>query len=99
MQYVRDMVNGNNGYQPYNFEAPNLKADCRQLYLGTMWEPIGTLKEAVHDRKRKCHFTTFSGVLDATEKVSAANETVVWLCTQSNCQKSEYFGSKIKGMD
>ena len=100
LQYVRDMVNGKNGYKPYSFEGQVLKLTAGNYALGTMWEPIGTLKEGCTTTGNGVNILPFSGVLDGNgKKVSCGmnGKPLFGYVRRATVKNLNIFGSKIKG--
>ncbi len=100
LQYVRDMVNGNNGYQPYNFEGQTLKLTADNYNLGASWEPIGTLKEGCTTTGNGVNILPFSGILDGNGKkvICGMNgKPLFGYVRRATVKNLNIFGSKIKG--
>ena len=100
LQYVRDMVNGKNGYGPYSFEGQVLKLTAGNYALGTMWEPIGTLKEGCTTTGNGVNILPFSGILDGNgKKVTCGmnGKPLFGYVRRATVKNLNIFGSKIKG--
>ena len=100
LQYVRDMVNGKNGYKPYSFEGQVLKLTADNYSLGTPWEPIGTLKEGCTTTGNGVNILPFSGILDGNgKKVTCGvnGKPLFGYVRRATVKNLNIFGSKIKG--
>ena len=102
LQYVRDMVNGKNGYGPYSFEGQVLKLTAATYNLNSLptWEPIGTLKDGCTTTGNGVNILPFSGILDGNGKrvICGMNgKPLFGYVRRATVRNLNIFGQKIKG--